>query len=444
MVNLYAAKLDSLAAEDSGFEEFEDPEENQAPEMPFHRSVLYGHPFTITDNPDGDNPDEYKEKDDKSDSRNITVIDDSDSYNPDTYLRENYADTLFFLLLARQTREKVRKVAQNPPCKISGPDKVHIDRVLKAIDADPLAGENPDNFIGIADILLQHKQYDEARALLAFDNPEHPYIPKWPNHIPTVLTLVEIAEKKGDFEAMVALLTDKKGKVRFPAHHRTLALLTHGLNRTQQFERTIAIVKKIEEAEDTKETPFQDHLLLQNYISALNNTGNPRAAVEEFTTPEGLCLPSTPTPGILTNLGLALNACREYRRTYYFMRSFLQHSAFRNNSRFLSVITDAANRLGLYRETIDLLSEGKGEYGLHRDINCLRSLGYAYVFTGRLRDARQLVNFVRTRTQFDMSLIDGVVAALENAERTPDERRILDVRQRFSPQVQPPIFIKDS
>ncbi len=400
--------------------ELEDIEDEQDIEMPSHRSALYGHRFRITDNPDGDN----------SDSDNLANTDDPNGYNPDTYLKADSAGALFLRLLVQENRKKVQEVAQK--FHPAGSDKVCIDRALEAMDTDPMACTDPDKFIGIAQMLIHNKQYDEALTLLAYEDPDYPYTPKWPNHLGTALALAGIAEKKEDFEAVISLLTDKNGEARFPKHYEALRILTHGLNRTRQFERAIAIIQ------ETGITDIKDSSLLQNCISALNNTGNYRIAVERFTTPEGLCLPCPPTPPILTNLGIALNACQEYRRTYYFMRDFLQHSAFRNNSGFLSVITDAANRLGLYRETINLLS--KGEYGLHKNINCLRNLGYAYVFTGRLEDARQLVNFVRTRPQFDMSLVDGVVSALENAERTPDERRTLDVRQRFSPKSSKSIF----
>lgn len=401
--------------------------ELEALEIPFHRSVLYGHRFRITDDPDGDDVGDDLKGDNEPNGYHLTNIDDSDDYNPSTYLKTGSASALFVSLLIQENRKKVREVAQKFSSNLAGHDKVYMDRTLETMDTDSAACIDPDKFIGIAQMLLSNNQYDEARALLTFNDPNHPYMSKWPNHLGTALILARIAEKNGDFEAMVALLTDRNGEARFPEHYVALRILTHGLNRTGQFERTISIIQKT----DIKN--IKDSSLLRNYIYALNNAGIPHPAVEKFTTPEGLCLPCPPTPGLLTNLGIALNTCREYRRTYYVMRDFLKHSKFRNNSGFLSVVTDASNGLGLYDETIKILSMGNGEYGLHKNINCLRNLGYAYIFTGRLENARQLVDFVETRTQFDMSLIDGVISTLENAERTPDERRTANVRQRFSP-----------
>ena len=131
-------------------------------------------------------------------SDNLANTDDPNGYNPDTYLKADSAGALFLRLLVQENRKKVQEVAQK--FHPAGSDKVCIDRALEAMDTDPMACTDPDKFIGIAQMLIHNKQYDEALTLLAYEDPDYPYTPKWPNHLGTALALAGIAEKKEDFE----------------------------------------------------------------------------------------------------------------------------------------------------------------------------------------------------------------------------------------------------
>lgn len=407
-------------------DQFFDEEPEQDVETPFSPSVmdgpfspraLAGHRFRITDDQDGNNSNT-----DDSDP------DAQDYYNPNTYLEADSAGALFLQLLIEENRRRIKEIATKKPFHLAGPDKDLLTKTMKAINEDAVEGANPDKFVGIANILFQHKQYDEARALLTFENSEPPNLPKWPDNLGAALILAKIAEMNKKYEEVVSLLS-KDGRTRFPGHTDALRVLAHGLNRAGQFEQTIAI---IEEEESSENDPFKNQTVLQNYISALNHTDSSHVAVGKFTTHEALNLPCQPDPSFLTTLGIALNNCREYRKTYYYMRRFLKIPAFWNHEGFLSVITTASNELRLYGTTIELLTEQNGEYRFPKNINCLRNLGYAYVFTGRLSQARQLVHFAQNQG-FDPSLIDGVISSLQNAEKTPQERQLANIHQRFAP-----------
>lgn len=348
-----------------------------------------------------DDPFSYVVENFRGFSRNLRVIDDLPN-DSEIYFEEGSAGAAFLSQIRRDTTEKLQRASKVP-------DELRAKQ-LALLEADPMASENPETVICIADILFQNGRYKETEDLF-YINIDGKRRLKWPHNFACLHLLALIAEQNQNGFKMAELMTDKNGNPLFPDHPGAMRLLIYGLHLSKQKQRIIDIL----EASPNQEILFKNPSIFADYLIALNHTGQSQKIVERYVVDSQFVVPCPIGAGIAASIGLALNMLHRYRETHAIMKKIPRAREFCGNGKFAGVFTFAANSLGLYDESIEALSNN-GRPRFPNNTNCMRNLSYAYIGKGWLREARYLLEWIERNSNIDKRQMDGVWNALSRAQ----------------------------
>lgn len=267
---------------------------------------------------------------------------------------------------------------------------------------DLLSDECPQFVVAVANILFQAKQYNTAKNLLTIEGTS-----KWPNNFAVADMLCQIVSLDGNFRFQLSLLTQSDGGLRFPEKKEATKRILFAYNQTKQYQKVVDLMESFDSENDIWEMPE----IVRNYVIALNCLRSSNRVVEQFIDEDKLSLPCVVEPQLLGNIGLALNSVGKPEVAYSIMKEHLNNKRFFNDCVFSSVISTSLGLLNRPNEAIPILMSDAGMYFFPSSFIAMKTLGYALVNAGRLREADFLLNWVRSRSAFNEASFFGVCNA---------------------------------
>lgn len=284
---------------------------------------------------------------------------------------------------------------------------------------DTLETTCPKFVLAMAAALVETKRNDEdVQNLLTLEDKDGKRKPKWPNHFPAVHLLITIADRDQNSQEVVRLLTDEKGKERFPGHKGATIILVANYKKTGQFGEIAKILDKL----DPQSEVWQKEDIFQSYIQALNFTKRFDEVTNKFTNNGKIIIPCRINNTIITNIANSFNLMGKYQEAYELIRPLLNDRDARRSSFFGTVAGIAMEQIGLHREIIRLLADRDGRCIHPENPYAVRSLAYAFININYIPEAEGLLYAAREQNLFSRNEFSAMENALSR-KKWPDRTR---------------------